>query len=100
MSRPTAMPTVKIDNPRIRVTEWRFAPGAATGFHRHEYDYCVMPLVTGKLGIEGKDGAMSEALLTTGLPYFRGAGVEHDVININAFEFVFIEVELKEKAPA
>ncbi len=28
---------VFIDNERVRVTEWRFAPGAATGWHRHEF---------------------------------------------------------------
>ena len=27
--------------------------------------------------------------------YFRNVGVEHDVINPNPFEFVFVEVELK-----
>jgi hypothetical protein len=27
--------------------------------------------------------------------YFRKAGVEHDVINANAFAFAFVEVELK-----
>ena len=37
-----ATPTVFIDNERVRVTEWRFAPGAATGWHRHEYDYVVV----------------------------------------------------------
>ena len=44
-----AVPTVQIDNDRTRVTEWRFAPGAATGFHRHEYDYVIVPGTTGKL---------------------------------------------------
>jgi len=39
----TAKPTVQVDNARTRVTEWRFAPGASTGFHRHEYDYAVVP---------------------------------------------------------
>jgi hypothetical protein len=33
--------------------------------------------------------------LKKGVPYFRNAGVEHDVINVNAFAFAFIEVELK-----
>jgi hypothetical protein len=97
MSRAAAVPTVQIDNARLRVTQWRFAPGAATGYHRHEYDYCIVPLVTGTLGIEDKDGTMSEAPLTAGVPYYRETGVEHDVININAFEFAFIEIELKEK---
>jgi quercetin dioxygenase-like cupin family protein len=97
MSRAAAVPTVQVDNERIRVTEWRFAPGAATGFHRHEYDYCVVPLYTGKLGIEDKSGKMIEASLTHGVSYYRNAGVEHDVINVNSFEFAFVEVELKEK---
>jgi quercetin dioxygenase-like cupin family protein len=94
MSRPAATPTVQIDNDRLRVTEWRFAPGAATGWHRHEYDYTVVPITTGKLAIESKTG-LADAELVTGRPYFREAGVEHDVINANDFEFVFIEVELK-----
>jgi len=95
-SAKPAIATVQIDNERMRVTEWRFAPGAATGFHRHAYDYCVVPLTTGKLRIEGKNG-VSEAELVTGRSYTRREGVEHDVVNANDFEFVFIEVELKEK---
>jgi hypothetical protein len=57
----------------------------------------VVPLYTGKLGIEDKSGKMIEASLTNGVSYYRNAGVEHDVINVNAFEFAFVEVELKEK---
>ena len=89
-----AVSTVKIDNERLRVTEWRFAPGAATGFHRHDYDYTVVPMTTGKLASTGPAGD-TEASLVRGEPYFRPAGVEHDVRNVNAFEFVFIEIELK-----
>ena len=37
----------------------------------------------------------SEALLEFGKAYNRRAGVEHDVINPNDFEFVFVEVEIK-----
>lgn len=94
MANLSAVPTVKVDNDKLRVTEWRFAPGATTGFHRHEYDYTVVPMTTGKLGSTGPAGDL-EASLVAGEPYFREAGVEHDVRNINAFEFVFIEIELK-----
>ena len=90
-----AIPTVQIDNERIRVTEWRFAPGAATGFHRHEYDYVVVPMTTGRLKLIGPGGAESFGDLAAGVSYARQAGVEHDVINTNDFEFVFVEVELK-----
>jgi beta-alanine degradation protein BauB len=89
-----AVPTVQIDDDVVRVTEWRFAPGAATGFHRHEFDYVVVPLTTGTLAAESPSGTVN-AELTAGRSYARPAGVEHDVRNANAFEFVFVEVEIK-----
>ena len=90
-----ATPKVFIDNERVRVTEWRFAPGAATGWHRHETDYVVVPMTDGELELVGPDGERTRAPLSKGVPYFRTAGVEHDVINANAFEFAFVEIELK-----
>jgi hypothetical protein len=33
--------------------------------------------------------------LRHGVPYFRSAGVEHDVVNANDGEFAFIEIEIK-----
>jgi quercetin dioxygenase-like cupin family protein len=92
--RPFAAPTVQIDNERLRVTEWRFVPGAKTGWHRHAHDYVVTPMTTGKLLIVD-EGGQHHANLTAGKCYSREAGVEHDVINDNPFEFVFIEIELK-----
>ena len=92
--RAKAVPTVKIDNEAVRVTEWRFAPGAHTGHHRHEYDYVVVPMTTGVLAISSAAGEAT-APLTIGEPYFRPAGVEHDVANPNATQFVFLEIELK-----
>ena len=90
-----AAPSVLIDNERVRVTEWRFAPGAATGWHRHAMDYVVVPMLDGILELVGPDEGRTRAELRKGVPYFRKAGVEHDVINANAFEYAFIEVELK-----
>jgi len=90
-----AKSTVFIDNERTRVTEWRFAPGASTGWHRHEYDYVVVPLLDGKLALSTGDDASQVAELTAGVPYFRQVGVEHDVTNVNDFEYAFIEVEFK-----
>lgn len=90
----TAEPTVFIDNEKTRVTQWRFAPNAATGWHRHEYDYAVVPMTTGKLKLVSIEGEQIAELIA-GVPYFKQQGVEHDVININDFEFVFIETEFK-----
>ena len=89
-----AVPTVQLDTDRVKVTEWRFAPGAATGWHRHEYDYVVVPMTTGKLLLKDADGE-HYAELTAGVCYGREVGVEHDVINANDYEFVFVEVEMK-----
>ncbi len=90
-----AVPTVQIDTAELRVTEWRFAPGAATGPHRHEYPYVVVPLTTGRLAVTAPDGTTVFSELHTGRSYHRPAGVEHDVQNANAFEFAFVEIEIK-----
>ena len=86
---------MQIDNERVRVTAWRFAPGATTGFHRHEYAYVIVPLTTGRLAASGPAGD-GVAELVAGVSYFRPAGVEHDVRNANSFDFAFVELELKE----
>lgn len=91
----SATPTQLIDNDRVRVTEWRFKPGDATGWHRHEMDYVVVPVTTGQLLLKEPDGDRTVDLVT-GSPYFREEGVEHDVINPSETDdFVFIEVEMK-----
>ena len=94
MTRPQASPTVQIDNDRVKVTEWRFAPGAETGWHRHGMDYVVVPMTTGTLLLETPQGEIKSPL-TAGVSNTRLTGVEHNVINDNAHEFVFVEIELK-----
>lgn len=92
--RPAALPTTQVDNDLTIVTEWRFPPGAETGWHRHGFDYVVVPMTSGKLTLESKDGT-SQSELTTGQSYFKRAGVEHNVVNDNDSEFVFVEIEFK-----
>jgi len=85
---------VQLDNERVVVTEWIFSPGAQTGNHCHERDYVVVPLTTGVLQMVA-DGSTSESRLETGVSYTRVGGVEHNVVNLNGYEFRFIEIELK-----
>jgi len=59
----------------------------------HAHDYVVIPLTTGILRLEEPAGTR-DAQLTAGVSYARPAGVAHNVINANRFEFRFIEVEL------
>jgi quercetin dioxygenase-like cupin family protein len=89
-----AVPSVQIDNERVIVTEWRFAPGADTGHHVHGHDYVVVPMTTGTLRLEEPEGTR-DVQLTAGVSYSRLTGVAHNVINVNPFEFCFIEIELK-----
>ena len=65
----SAKAIVHIDNEKVIVTEYRFAPGAKTGTSFGE--------------------------MKKGVPYFRNEGVEHDVINANDTDYAFIEIELK-----
>lgn len=94
MSHQQAKLTVFEDNDRVRVNEWRFAPGEATGQHKHEYDYVIVPMTTGRLMIKDADGEKPNDIVI-GSPYFRVAGAEHDVINRSDQEVVFIEIETK-----
>ena len=94
MPADQAKPTIFIDNDRVRVLEWRFSPGAEVGHHRHEFDYVVVPIMDGNIRVVTTEGE-SVNELKTGRPYFRNAGVEHNVINANTTEFAFIEVEIK-----
>jgi len=88
-----AISTVQLHSARFVVTEWRFAPGAETGFHVHAHDYIVVPLTSGVLRLE-EPGGTREARLEAGVCYARERGVAHNVINANAHEFRFIEIEL------
>jgi quercetin dioxygenase-like cupin family protein len=92
--RPKAVATVLQETDRVRVTEWRFAVGAETGWHRHEYDYVVVCLTAGKLLAETAQGDV-ETPLRFGQAYARPVGVEHNIVNAGEDEFAFVEVELK-----
>lgn len=92
--RPKATSKLLQESERVIVTEWRLAPGAETGWHRHGYDYVVVCLTTGKLLAETSTGNV-ETELQFGQSYARPVGVEHNIINSGEMEFAFVEVELK-----
>ena len=93
-SRPKATSNLLEENARVVVTEWRVAPGAETGWHRHGHDYVVVCLTAGKLLAETSTGNV-ETELQFGQSYARPTGVEHNIINPGDQEFAFVEVEIK-----
>ena len=92
--RPKASSKLLQETDRVIVTEWRLAPGAETGWHRHLYDYVVVCLTAGKLVAETSTGNI-ETELQLGQAYTRPVGVEHNIVNPGEKEFAFVEVELK-----
>ncbi|QIE55498.1 cupin domain-containing protein [Pikeienuella piscinae] len=95
-AREPATPEQMIDNDRVRVTRWSFNPGAATGWHVHEYDYIVTPIIGSAVTIVDGEGRETAVEMVAGVSYFREAGVAHDVINAGPGPLVFVETELKE----
>jgi beta-alanine degradation protein BauB len=82
----------QIENSRTRVIRYRLVPGASIGFHRHAHDYVIVPITSGRLCVI-ENGRESIAELTSGIAYFRSAGVEHDVGNAGSQDMIFIAVE-------
>ena len=94
MSAATAR--VTIDDSRVRVTTWTFVTdGDATGVHRHEYDYVVVPITGGTFVVTGIDGSERTMTQIAGAAYRGNCGTEHNVTNASGGEVVFVEVELK-----
>ena len=98
--KPQAEPVVHIDDDRFKVTEWRFATGAETGWHRHGHDYVIVPLTDGVLGLDLPGDQRTEARLAQGVPYSRRVGVEHNVTNAGGAPLAFLEVEVVDDALA
>lgn len=92
--RPKATSKLLQETGRAIVTEWRFAPGAETGWHKHAHDYVVVVLTAGRLLAETAQGDVVTEL-AFGQTYARPKGIEHNVVNPNPHEFAFVEVELK-----
>jgi beta-alanine degradation protein BauB len=87
---------VSVNDERVRVTTWTFdGAGAATGQHRHEFDYVVVPITGGTFTVIDLDGAEREMNQIAGSPYVGTAATAHDVVNATDREAVFVEIELK-----
>ena len=96
--RPTATGTVLVDDARVRVTRFDFAPGAQTGWHRHGHDYVVVPLTDCAMLLEEPGGGSRRADIPRGVAYRRDEGVEHNVVNADDAPMTFVEIELKERS--
>ncbi len=95
MTRPQATATQQIDDARVRVTRFDFAPGAETGWHTHGMDYVITTLTDCTMLLEEPGGTAREVFIAAGTTYRRDKGVEHNVVNNGSIPMSFVEIELK-----
>ena len=93
--RPACTATQLIDDARVRVTRFDFAPGAETGWHRHGFDYVITAVTDCHMLLEEPGGTSRKVLVPAGTAYRRMEGVEHNVVNDGPKAMTFVEVELK-----
>lgn len=84
----------QLENEHFRVTHWSIAPGGAIPMHRHEYEYVVVPLMSGTMHVVNADGTEVLTHLREGESYTRAPGAEHRIENRGgAVTVAFVEVE-------
>ena len=87
--------TVMVDDARVRVARFDFAPRAETGWHRHGHDYVITAITDCAMLIEDKNGGTRRVMVAAGTAYRRDEGVEHNVVNDGPGPMSFVEIELK-----
>ena len=92
---PNARSITTADTDRLRITTWTFEAGEDTGYHRHDYDYIVVPITGGTFAIAEPDGTTHQMTQEAAVAYLGRAGIEHNVTNHSGRTAVFVEVELK-----
>ena len=93
--RDSCTATVLVEDARVRVSRFDFAPGAETGWHRHGHDYVITAITDCHMLLEEPGGGQRRVLVEAGNAYRRSEGVEHNVINDGAALMRFVEMELK-----
>ena len=92
----SAKSDVQVDTPEVRVTEWRLAPGSATGHHIHEMDYVIVPVTAGEMTIVAPErGTLQGAARRSANPTSAKPGWNTTCSTRPPSEIVFLEVELK-----
>jgi len=90
-----AKATQLIDDSKVRVTRFDFAPGDETGWHVHGFDYVITAITDCQMRLDDPDGTRRDVLIKAGEAYRRDKGVSHNVVNGGVARMSFVEVELK-----
>ena len=85
--------TVRVDNDRVRVYEWRMKPGEKEKMHSHP-DGVLIILADAKIKSTSPDGTSTTTTLVNGDVKWRPA-LSHSLENVGGTEAHAIAVELK-----
>lgn len=92
---PLARHNLLLENDRTRITQWIFAPGDQTGWHRHEWDYVTVQQSAGHLLLCAPDGGERRVDYEDGRTVAWTAPIEHNAINTSDVEVRVLEIEYK-----
>jgi quercetin dioxygenase-like cupin family protein len=87
--------TLLFDDARTRITQWVFAPGDQTGWHRHEWDYVTVQQSGGRLRLENADGSENYVDYRPGRTMAWTAPIEHNATNVSDEDVRVLEIEYK-----
>jgi quercetin dioxygenase-like cupin family protein len=87
---------LQLDDENLRITQWHLPPDSEIGWHRHGYNYIVVPITGGALTIVDATGRHNFQI-QAGKSYARKVGVEHNVLSETSGEIGFVETEIKER---
>ncbi len=89
-----AVPTVQVDDDRVRITRWDFAPEAHIGWHEHGMPDGVVMVIGGTLAVDNGERE-TRVTLAAGDSDVRPQGITHDVMNASPHPIAFVEIEMK-----
>ena len=90
----TAFVELVEDNPTVRIVRYTLTEGSSTGWHRHDFDYVIVPYCDCRVRVDTADASV-EAEMRRDLPYFREKGVRHNVTSLMQGQVSFLEIEIK-----
>jgi quercetin dioxygenase-like cupin family protein len=88
--------TILFDDARTRITQWVFAPGDQTGWHRHQWDYVTVQQSGGRLRLQSADGTARIVDYKDGRTMSWTAPIEHNADNVSGEEVRVLEIEYKD----
>ena len=87
--------TLMFEDPRMRVWELKLAPGEATAWHQHSYDYMFVVVKNGRVRVEFSDGTCEEQDDVIGAIGVREKDLPHRLVNLGPNEYFNIVIEFK-----